>query len=202
MGKADSLSPLPQTTPPKCLDCRQYLDDPDLKFFQGDPDDAVRDPNPPSPSSGKAGMSINPVLVFFSPPNPAGGAGDADGRALVHLRRQRGRLRELRGPPPAQSHLLQVRPRGNSLWNSLWNLGPHPPCPPGSVYDKRGHLCPFDTGLIERNIELYFSGVVKPIYDDNPCLDGEETPGIPGDFGIPTWELSGFFFFFLAWQVG
>lgn len=42
-----------------------------------------------------------------------------------------------------------------------------------SVYDKRGHLCPFDTGLIERNIELYFSGAVKPIYDDNPCLDGE-----------------------------
>lgn len=31
-----------QTTPPKCVDCRQYLDDPDLKFFQGDPDDAVR----------------------------------------------------------------------------------------------------------------------------------------------------------------
>lgn len=44
---------------------------------------------------------------------------------------------------------------------------------PISVYDKRGHLCPFDTGLIERNIELYFSGAVKPIYDDNPCLDGE-----------------------------
>lgn len=42
-----------------------------------------------------------------------------------------------------------------------------------SVYDKKGHLCPFDTGLIERNIELYFSGAVKPIYDDNPCLDGK-----------------------------
>lgn len=25
------------------MDCRQYLDDPDLKFFQGDPGDAVRD---------------------------------------------------------------------------------------------------------------------------------------------------------------
>lgn len=53
-----------------------------------------------------------------------------------------------------------------------------------SVYDKRGHLCPFDTGLIERNIELYFSGAVKPIYDDNPCLDGEseaeEPPGPRG----------------------
>lgn len=42
-----------------------------------------------------------------------------------------------------------------------------------SVYDRKGHLCPFDTGLVERNIELYFSGVVKPIYDDNPCLDGK-----------------------------
>lgn len=42
-----------------------------------------------------------------------------------------------------------------------------------SVYDKRGHLCPFDSGLIEKNVELYFSCVVKPIYDDNPCLDGK-----------------------------
>ena len=41
-----------------------------------------------------------------------------------------------------------------------------------SVYDKKGHLCPFDAGLIEKNVELYFSCVVKPIYDDNPCLDG------------------------------
>lgn len=43
-----------------------------------------------------------------------------------------------------------------------------------SVYDKRGHLCPFDSGLIEKNVELYFSCVVKPIYDDNPCMDGME----------------------------
>lgn len=42
-----------------------------------------------------------------------------------------------------------------------------------SIYDKRGHLCPFDSGLIEKNVELYFSGVVKPIYEDNPSLDGE-----------------------------
>lgn len=41
-----------------------------------------------------------------------------------------------------------------------------------SVYDKRGHLCPFDSGLIEKNVELYFSCSVKPIYDDNPCMDG------------------------------
>lgn len=42
-----------------------------------------------------------------------------------------------------------------------------------SVYDKRGHLCPFDSGLIEKNVELYFSCSVKPIYDDNPCMDGK-----------------------------
>lgn len=60
-------------------------------------------------------------------------------------------------------------------------------CVPISVYDKRGHLCPFDTGLIERNIELYFSGAVKPIYDDNPCLDGEppSLPSVPG-IGCPA----------------
>lgn len=31
-----------KTPPPKCQDCRQFLDDSDLKFFQGDPDNAVR----------------------------------------------------------------------------------------------------------------------------------------------------------------
>lgn len=36
------------------------------------------------------------------------------------------------------------------------------------MYDKHRHLCPFDSGLVERNVELYFSGVVKPIYDENP----------------------------------
>ena len=41
-----------------------------------------------------------------------------------------------------------------------------------SVYDKNTHLCPFDTGLIEKNIYLYFSGVVKPIYDENSSPEG------------------------------
>uniref|UniRef100_A0A8C3MB80 DNA (cytosine-5)-methyltransferase n=1 Tax=Geospiza parvula TaxID=87175 RepID=A0A8C3MB80_GEOPR len=59
-----------------------------------------------------------------------------------------------------------------------------------SVYDKRGHLCPFDTGLIERNIELYFSGVVKPIYDDNPCLDGGVRAKKLGP--INAWWITGF----------
>ena len=41
-----------------------------------------------------------------------------------------------------------------------------------SVYDKNGHLCPFDSGLIEKNIELFFSGYVKPIYDENQLIEG------------------------------
>lgn len=50
----------------------------------------------------------------------------------------------------------------------------HPNIVSCSVYDKHGHLCPFDSGLIEKNVELYFSCVVKPIYDDNPCMDGKK----------------------------
>lgn len=42
-----------------------------------------------------------------------------------------------------------------------------------SVYCKRGHLCPIDTGLIEKNVELFFSGSAKPIYDDDPSLEGK-----------------------------
>lgn len=41
-----------------------------------------------------------------------------------------------------------------------------------SVYCSRGHLCPVDTGLIEKNVELYFSGVAKAIYDENPSVEG------------------------------
>ena len=46
------------------------------------------------------------------------------------------------------------------------------PLSPSRVYDKNMHLCPFDTGLVERNVELYFSGVVKPIYEENPDPSG------------------------------
>ncbi|XP_068939216.1 DNA (cytosine-5)-methyltransferase 1-like [Petaurus breviceps papuanus] len=41
-----------------------------------------------------------------------------------------------------------------------------------SVYDTKGHLCPFDTGLVEKNIELFFSGVVKPIDDHDSSPEG------------------------------
>lgn len=46
-------------------------------------------------------------------------------------------------------------------------------CRPSSVYCKRGHLCPIDTGLIEKDVELLFSGSAKPIYEDDPSPEGK-----------------------------
>ena len=59
-----------------------------------------------------------------------------------------------------------------------------------SVYDEHMHLCPFDTGLVEKNVELYFSGAVKPIYDDNP----DPSDGLPTRrLGpINSWWVAGF----------
>lgn len=59
-----------------------------------------------------------------------------------------------------------------------------------SLYDKEGHMCPFDAGLIEANVELLFSGYMKPIYDEDPSPEG----GIPTkDMGpLIEWYISGF----------
>uniref|UniRef100_A0A8D1BQX0 DNA (cytosine-5)-methyltransferase n=1 Tax=Sus scrofa TaxID=9823 RepID=A0A8D1BQX0_PIG len=59
-----------------------------------------------------------------------------------------------------------------------------------SVYCKRGHLCPIDTGLIEKDVELFFSGSAKPIYEDDPSLEG----GVNGkNLGpINEWWITGF----------
>lgn len=58
------------------------------------------------------------------------------------------------------------------------------------VYDEKGHLCSFDTGLVEKNVKLFFSGYVKAIYDDDPSPEG----GFPTkDLGpINEWWVSGF----------
>nr|UOI87905.1 DNA cytosine-5-methyltransferase 1 [Sogatella furcifera] len=59
-----------------------------------------------------------------------------------------------------------------------------------SVYDKEGHLCSFDSGLIERNVLLFFSGYIKAIYEENP---GPEDGVAAHDIGpINEWWLSGF----------
>lgn len=59
-----------------------------------------------------------------------------------------------------------------------------------SVYDKEGHLCPLDSGLIEDNVLLFASGYMKPVYEENP--DPED--GVPAmDIGpINEWWVSGF----------
>ncbi|GLH01282.1 DNA (Cytosine-5)-methyltransferase PliMCI [Gryllus bimaculatus] len=59
-----------------------------------------------------------------------------------------------------------------------------------SIYDKEGHLCPFDNGLIEQNVFLYFSGYMKAIYEESSDIEG----GIPTkDLGpINEWWVSGF----------
>jgi len=59
-----------------------------------------------------------------------------------------------------------------------------------SVYDKNTHLCPFDTGLIEKNKELMMSGFLKPIYDEDPSIEGGiETKSIGP---INEWWIAGF----------
>ena len=69
-------------------------------------------------------------------------------------------------------HFVQVEQRWLSLtWESAAYLSLHLYFF-YSVYDKNTHLCPFDTGLIEKNIELFFSGYLKPIYDENPSPEG------------------------------
>lgn len=42
-----------------------------------------------------------------------------------------------------------------------------------SVYDKEGHLCPFDTGLIEKNIHLFISGYMKAVYEESSDVEGK-----------------------------
>ncbi|KAL1490161.1 hypothetical protein ABEB36_012900 [Hypothenemus hampei] len=40
-----------------------------------------------------------------------------------------------------------------------------------SVYDNQGHLCAFDSGLIETDVLLRFSGYIKKIDDEDPSPD-------------------------------
>jgi DNA (cytosine-5)-methyltransferase 1 len=42
-----------------------------------------------------------------------------------------------------------------------------------SVYDKDGHLCPFDEGLIESDVRLYLSGYLKSICSESSDVDSE-----------------------------
>ncbi|KAI5727206.1 hypothetical protein M8J76_016131 [Diaphorina citri] len=59
-----------------------------------------------------------------------------------------------------------------------------------SVYDQNGHLCPFDTGLVEKNVILNFSGYLKCITSEDPTPEG----GIPvKEVGpINGWCINGY----------
>ncbi|XP_040842199.1 DNA (cytosine-5)-methyltransferase 1 isoform X3 [Ochotona curzoniae] len=120
--------------PPKCVQCGQYLDDPDLKYEHHAPD-----------ALEEAAMLTNDRLSLFD----ANESGFESYEALPQ-------------------HKLTCF----------------------SVYCKHGHLCPVDTGLIEKNVELCFSGFAKPIYEDDPSPDG----GIRGkNLGpINEWWITGY----------
>ncbi|XP_064649332.1 DNA (cytosine-5)-methyltransferase PliMCI-like isoform X1 [Lineus longissimus] len=121
--------------PIKCNQCRQLLDDPDLKLFPGDSEEAVEE---------FVTLTSEKLSLF---------TGDED-----------------------DINQFDERPQ-----HKITNF---------TVYDKHGHLCPFDGGLIEKNIELFFSAVVKPIYDENSSLEG----GLPTKMMGPIneWWTAGF----------
>lgn len=47
------------------------------------------------------------------------------------------------------------------------------------MYDEKGHLCAFDSGLIEKDVLLRFSGFIKKIDDENSSIEN----------GIPAHDL-------------
>jgi len=59
-----------------------------------------------------------------------------------------------------------------------------------TVYDKAGHVVPFDTGLIDKNKEIFFSGYLKHLTCEDPGIED----GVPVfDCGpINSWWNAGF----------
>ncbi|XP_022173545.1 DNA (cytosine-5)-methyltransferase 1-like [Myzus persicae] len=41
-----------------------------------------------------------------------------------------------------------------------------------SIYDENGHMCSIDSGMMERNVNLYITGYVKPIYNHSLDIKG------------------------------
>ncbi|KXJ20320.1 DNA (cytosine-5)-methyltransferase PliMCI [Exaiptasia diaphana] len=121
--------------PPRCNECRQLLNNSELRMFSGDGEDAVEE----------FIALVDPKLSLFTGEEEQFGSYD------------------------------------DKPQHKLTNF---------SVYDKNTHLCPFDTGLVEKNVELYVSGYVKPVYDENHVLEG----GVPTkNMGpINEWWTAGF----------
>ncbi|XP_074116994.1 DNA (cytosine-5)-methyltransferase 1-like [Sminthopsis crassicaudata] len=120
---------------PQCSQCKQYLDEPELKYFIGDPNNAVEE----------AEMLADKLLCIF----------DHTEKGFENY-----------------DYFPQHR---------IINF---------SIYDKLGHLCPFDTGLVEKNIELFFSGVIKPIYDEDSSPEGGIIAKALGP--INSWWITGY----------
>merc|ERR1719278_1811133 len=59
-----------------------------------------------------------------------------------------------------------------------------------TVYDKEGHVVPFDTGIIDKNKLIYFSGYLKHLTCEDPSIED----GVPVfDCGpINAWSNAGF----------
>ena len=59
-----------------------------------------------------------------------------------------------------------------------------------TVYDKEGHIAPFDTGIIEKGIPIYFCGYLKHLTCEDPSIED----GVPVfDCGpIYAWSNAGF----------
>lgn len=59
-----------------------------------------------------------------------------------------------------------------------------------SIYDKNGHLCSLDSEIVERNVPMYLTGFIKPIYDSSLSIDN----GFPvKELGpILEWYISSF----------
>ncbi|XP_062515126.1 DNA (cytosine-5)-methyltransferase 1-like [Corticium candelabrum] len=120
--------------PKRCDQCKQFLDDSDLRMFLGDSDEALEE---------FAVLADERLSVF---------TGEEESIEMEEV-----------------------------IQHKITNF---------TVYDKHLHLCPFDSGLVEKNVDLYISGSVKPIYDDNPTAED----GIPASkLGpIGEWWITGY----------
>ena len=45
-----------------------------------------------------------------------------------------------------------------------------------SIFDKNGHMCAIDAGLIENDVRIYMSGYLKSICTDSDEIDEESIP--------------------------
>merc|ERR1711990_354829 len=80
--------------------------------------------------------------------------------------------------PPSKPALLQAF------------IGPQYKLTCYTVYDKEGHVVPFDTGIIDKNKYIYFSGYLKHLTCEDPSIED----GVPVfDCGpINAWSNAGF----------